>query len=536
MLRKYKWQVILISIFTIIFSLECSKDNVIAPPPDVSAPSCVVDLETVVTSIASVTLTWTAPGDDGDQGTASHYDVRYATEPISEENWEGAAQTESEPSPKAAGETEMFTVRGLVPDVEYFFAVKVADEALNWSGLSNSDGAKTALYRQGEGTWQVPYDTGTIQEAINAASIGDTVLVLAGTYFEHDIHMRSGIVLRSETGQADCVVIDAEAAGRIMYCENVDETATIQGFTFINGNLELMMNGAGLYCTGSSPEIINCAFTGNSGTGHGGGIQCIFQSSPHIVNCSFTNNDVMGHGAGISCMYESNPRVEGCTFAGNDTRCHGGAISIITGSATEVIDCVFTANSAMGEGGAISCTSGASPTITGCTFDSNRTMGMGGAIGCSSDATPNLSYCLFVHNVSNHGAAMSISSSAPVITNCTFAYNVANLGSVLLSDASVTEIRNSIIALNTGSTVVCQAGDPPMFYCSDIYGNSHGDWTGCIDFQSGMEGNFSADPFFCGDAYSAEPCGLTDGSPCSPANNPTCSLVGALPVLCAGSL
>ena len=536
MLKDYKWQIILICILFVIFSIECSKENVVTPPPDVSAPSDVSDLLVVYTTIASATLTWTAPGDDANYGISTQYDVRYALEPITDDNWESALQAEGEPSPKTAGETEMFTARGLVPDVEYFFAVKVADEVLNWSGLSNSDGAKTALYRQGEGTWQVPYDTGTIQEAINAASLGDTVMVICGTYYEHDIHMKSGIVLMSETGEADCVVIDAEQAGRIMYCENVDETATIQGFTLTNGDLELMMNGAGLYCTGSSPEIVNCAFTDNNGTGHGGGIQCIFQSSPRIVNCTFTGNNVMGHGAGISCMYESSPRIEGCVFSGNDTRCHGGAISIITGSATEVIDCVFTANSAMGEGGAISCTSGASPTLTGCTFDSNRTMGMGGAIGCSSDATPDISYCLFVHNVSNHGAAMSFSSSAPVITNCTFAYNVANLGSVLLSDASVTEIRNTILAHNTGSTVVLQEGDPPLFYCSDIYWNSQGNWTGCIAGQYGLEGNFSDDPLFCGDAYPSDPYGLSGDSPCAPANNPTCGLVGALSVLCAGSL
>ena len=536
MFKDYKWQIILVCMFIVIFSIECSKENIVTPPPDIEAPAYVADLAVVSATITSVTLTWTAPGDDADQGTATQYDVRFAMVPISDENWESALHAQGEPSPKAAGEAEMFTVRGLVPDEEYFFAVKVADEVLNWSGLSNSDGAKTALYRQGEGTWQVPYDTGTIQEAIEAASPGDTVLVVCGTYYEHDIHMKSGIVLMSETGEADCVILDAEQSGRVMYCEDVDETAVIQGFTFTNGNLDLMMNGAGLYCSGSSPEIVNCDFVSNNATGHGGGIQCMFQSSPHVVNCNFTDNNVMGHGAGIACMYESNPRIEGCTFTGNDTRCHGGAISIITGSATEVIDCIFTANSAMGEGGAISCTSGASPTITGCTFDSNRTMGMGGAIGCSSDATPNLSYCLFVQNMSNHGAAMSFSSSAPVIANCTFANNVANLGSVLLSDASVTEIRNSIIAHNTGSTVICQEGDAPVLSCCDVFGNTEGDWIGCIENQFSFNGNFSADPLFCGDAYPDEPYGLADSSPCAPAYNPSCGLIGALPVACIGSL
>ena len=146
--------------------------------------------------------------------------------------------------------------------------------------------------------------------------------------------------------------------------------------------------------------------------------------------------------------------------------------------------------------------------------------------------SPNLSYCVFSHNVSNHGAAMSFSSASPVITNCTFAHNYAALGSVLLSDGSITEIRNTIIAHNTGSTVICQAGPPPLFLCSDIYGNSQGDWIGCIESQLGLEDNFSADPLFCEDAYPAAPCGLSVESPCTPANNPACGLVGALEVFC----
>jgi len=533
-LRNYRWQTISLFILVSMFGIECSKENVLAP--DVNAPSYIGDLSVVSTTNGSATLTWTAPGDDGDQGRAAHYDVRYATVPITDENWEFALQAVGEPSPLAVGETELFTVRGLEPGVDYFFAVQAADEVHNWSGLSNLEGVRTALYRNGEGTWQVPHDTGTIQEAIDVASPGDTVLVSSGTYYEHNIHMKSGIVLMSETGEADCVIIDAEQAGRVMYCQDIDETTVIRGFTFTNGDLDRMMNGAGLYCDSSSPQIINCAFTGNKATGHGGGIQCTFQSSPRIVNCTFTGNEAKGHGGGISCMYASSPRIDGCTFTDNNVRCHGGAISIITSSAPELIDCIFTDNSAMGEGGAISCTSGASPTIIRCTFGGNSTHGMGGAIGCSSDATPNLSYCVFARNVSNHGAAMSFSSSSPVITNCTFAHNVANLGAVLLSDASFAEIRNTIIAYNTGSTVRILDGAPPLFYCSDIFGNSEGDWTGCIEFQSGLEDNFSADPQFCGEGYPDESYGLKDSSPCAPANSPSNELVGALPVACTGSL
>jgi hypothetical protein len=86
---------------------------------------------------ASATLTWTAPGDDGDVGTAAQYDLRYSTSPITPANWDSATPVTGEPTPAAAGATESFTVLGLQPNTMYYFAIKTADEVFNWSDLSN---------------------------------------------------------------------------------------------------------------------------------------------------------------------------------------------------------------------------------------------------------------------------------------------------------------------------------------------------------------------------------------------------------------
>jgi hypothetical protein len=91
----------------------------------------------------SITLTWTAPGDDGSSGIAAQYDIRYLTEPIDETNWDAAIQVEDEPAPQAAGSTETFAVTGLLPNTTYYFAIKTADEVPNWSGLSNVASATT---------------------------------------------------------------------------------------------------------------------------------------------------------------------------------------------------------------------------------------------------------------------------------------------------------------------------------------------------------------------------------------------------------
>lgn len=104
---------------------------------DTTPPNAVTNLATSSPTTSSITLTWTAVGDDGGSGQASIYDVRYATSPITSANFGIATQASGEPSPKTAGQSESFTVSGLASGTNYYFALKVADETLNWSAISN---------------------------------------------------------------------------------------------------------------------------------------------------------------------------------------------------------------------------------------------------------------------------------------------------------------------------------------------------------------------------------------------------------------
>jgi hypothetical protein len=86
---------------------------------------------------ASLALRWTAPGDDGKIGTAKQYDIRYSTSPITESNWVSAIQVTGEPTPLAAGTQQRIILTGLNPGINYYVAMKTADEIPNWSTLSN---------------------------------------------------------------------------------------------------------------------------------------------------------------------------------------------------------------------------------------------------------------------------------------------------------------------------------------------------------------------------------------------------------------
>ncbi len=91
----------------------------------------------------SITITWTSPGDNDTLGTAALYDIRYSTISINSGNWYGCSQAASEPAPQPCGNQESFTITNLVPDTWYFIAIMTADEASNWSGLSNIIAVKT---------------------------------------------------------------------------------------------------------------------------------------------------------------------------------------------------------------------------------------------------------------------------------------------------------------------------------------------------------------------------------------------------------
>ncbi|MCZ6690189.1 MAG: hypothetical protein O7H41_11335 [Planctomycetota bacterium] len=120
---------------------------------DTDPPPAVTDLGTGLVTTESVELLWTASRDDSQDeqsGAADSYDVRYSTSLIDENNFDSATQVQGEDPPKDPGLPESFTVTGLLPGTDYFFALKVSDEVPNTSGLSNVVTAQTD-----PGSWSI---------------------------------------------------------------------------------------------------------------------------------------------------------------------------------------------------------------------------------------------------------------------------------------------------------------------------------------------------------------------------------------------
>ncbi|MCK4548226.1 MAG: right-handed parallel beta-helix repeat-containing protein [Candidatus Eisenbacteria sp.] len=388
-------------------------------------------------------------------------------------------------------------------------------------------------------TIHVPAEYSTIQGGIDAASPGDTVVVACGWYYDCThlcpdsllscVIMKSGICLRSETGQADCVTIDAQHLGRVIYCEGAISTTRIEGFTLRAGYAIWFTEcGAGAYCRDSSPVFTNVVFRNSHADEDGGGMYCI-DSGPVLTGCTFMENSCYDCGAGIGCV-RSAPVLVDCAFSDNWATL-GGGIAFFDSPTSLLSGCHFSGNSADCGGGMICRNS--SPLLTNCCFSANVSDYHGAGTYCFDSSFPSFDYCTFSGNLAAYdGGGISSHHDPFVLSQCTFYGNSASRqgGGIRLARCPSATLENTIIAGSTeGEAVSCDLHSAASLSCCDLYGNDGGDWVGSVADQFGQAGNICANPLFCGPG--SEDFSISAYSPCEPGHS-GCGLIGAFGVGC----
>ena len=389
-------------------------------------------------------------------------------------------------------------------------------------------------------TWHVPAECPTIQAGIDSAAVGDTVLVACGTYYEHDIVMKSDIHLGGETGDADCVTIDAQGLGRAMYSSSSSSSTSIAGITFANGNIgsESGDYGGGIYADYADLQLTNCRFLGNAAAVGGGAY--LKSGTPTVSNCIFAGNSAVS-GSGAAYCTSASALFEACHFDGNDGGYWAGAISCWNCDPV-FVECTFSNNRA-DNAGALKLRRGF-PMVVDCSFYDNRAnnsqdpnLGLGGAVHIA-ECSPTFIRVLFARNYGGinggYGGGMFVTGVSDVsLSNCTFSGNISGTGGgcIYLWDASTAVLDHCILAFSPiGDAIHCEPGGActATLTCCDVYGNAFGDWISCISGQNGTNGNISLDPCFCEDSYM-----LGENSPCAPGNSrEECGLIGARGVGC----
>lgn len=104
---------------------------------DRTPPGAITDLRVEDETPTSLTLRWTATGDDGAAGFAASYDLRGSEEPITAGNFDAGIAITPDHPPLPPGTTEEMVIEPLQEGHTYYFALKAQDDAGNVGGLSN---------------------------------------------------------------------------------------------------------------------------------------------------------------------------------------------------------------------------------------------------------------------------------------------------------------------------------------------------------------------------------------------------------------
>ena len=108
------------------------------PTFDEGMPGMPEELQAVEVTQTQVMASFVAPGDDGDIGTVSGYEIRIsAGEPITEDNFEDATPTSATVAPDAPGSVQLVVVEELLPRPNYYIAIRAYDECFNYGPVAS---------------------------------------------------------------------------------------------------------------------------------------------------------------------------------------------------------------------------------------------------------------------------------------------------------------------------------------------------------------------------------------------------------------
>ena len=251
-----------------------------------------------------------------------------------------------------------------------------------------------------------------IQDAVAAATDGDTVLVSNGVYSSgttvtpgysslNRVVITNDIIVRSVNGPEVTVIMGGDSV-RGVYMS----AGTLSGFTITNGHAVAVVgplyyerSGGGVNMYGGTGVVTNCVLTGNSAINYGGGS---FDGT--LTDCTLIGNTASSLGGG-SCFGTLN----GCTIISNSAQNGGGSAN------ATLNNCTLTGNSAGFGGGS------ANGTLHSCTLSGNSAVSGGG--GSYQDTLTN---CIVYFNTASSGSNWSGS----VLSYCSTSPDPGGTGNV----------------------------------------------------------------------------------------------------------
>ncbi len=163
-------------------------------------------------------------------------------------------------------------------------------------------------------TIYVPDDYESIQEAIDNANNGDTIIVRDGIYYEN-VEIDKSVTLKSENGSANCI-IDGSKRGNVITIKA--DKVVIEGFSIRNSGQEWWLIANGIKTKIKSPYagifiVSDCnVIKNNNVSNNDDGIYLCYSS-----NNTITNNRVENNKYGIHLFNSNNNKLIGNTMVKN---------------------------------------------------------------------------------------------------------------------------------------------------------------------------------------------------------------------------